>query len=191
VTDIRHPDAVMRRAILRKRAHQDGIDVAEPTVFDAIADRITGSVRALEGALIRVVAYASLTGKPLTATLAGEVLGALYPALAGRAGRSGAAPVPTIAQIQAVVCEHYGLTADELVSTSRAARIARPRQLAMYLARTSTKASLPAIGAAFGGRNHTTVLHAVRKVEQLVSTDPDVDDAVQALARRLRADGRD
>jgi chromosomal replication initiator protein len=189
VTDISHPDHLMRTAILRKRAHQDGIEVLDPTLYDAIAERIAGSVRELEGALIRVVAYASLTGKSLTGDLASEVLGSLYPGASARAG-TGKQP-PTIAQIQAVVCEQYGLTEDELLSTSRAVRVTRPRQLAMYLARKHTKASLPAIGAAFGGRNHTTVLHAIKRVEAALGTDADVDDALRAITGRLRADRHD
>lgn len=183
VTDIRHPDHVVRAAILRKRAHQDGLEIGDESVLTAIAERVRGSVRELEGALIRVVAYASLTGRPLDADLAEEVLGSLYPASQARAG-SGHQP-PTIARIKQAVCEQFGLTAEELDSASRAARIAKPRQLAMYLARMHTKASLPAIGAAFGGRNHTTVMHAVKKVEAQLGTDPDVDDAVRALTTRL------
>ena len=89
------------------------------------------------------------------------------------------------------MCEQFGITADELLSTSRAARVARPRQLAMYLARMHTKASLPAIGAAFGGRNHTTVMHAIKKVEASLGTDPDVDDALRSVTSRLGADRRD
>jgi chromosomal replication initiator protein len=189
VTDIRHPDHHVRTAILRKRAQQDDIEVADERLFDAIADRIDGSVRELEGALIRVVAYASLTGRPLDADLAEEVLGSLYPGSAARPG-SGKQP-PTIRQIQEAVCEHFGITVDELLSASRAARVARPRQLAMYLARMHTKASLPAIGQAFAGRNHTTVLHAIKKVEAALGRDGDVDDAVRALTGRLRTDRRD
>ena len=189
VTDIRHPDHTMRTAILRKRAHQDGIELRDPSLLDAIAERIDGSVRELEGALIRVVAYASLTGRPLDGDLAAEVLGSLYPGSAARVG-SGKQPV-TIVRIQEVVCEQYGLSSDELLSSSRAARIAKPRQLAMYLARMHTKASLPAIGEAFGGRNHTTVMHAVKKVDAAIGTDVDVDDALRAVTARLRADRRD
>ena len=189
VTDISQPDDVIRIAILRKRAQQDGIDVGDESLFDAIAARITGSVRELEGALIRVVAYASLTGRPLDGDLAAEVLGSLYPGTSSRAG-SGKQP-PTILQIQDAVCEQFGLTTDELLSSTRAARIAKPRQLAMYLSRMHTKASLPAIGAAFGGRNHTTVMHAVKKVESSLGSDPDVDDALRSVLSRLGADRRD
>jgi chromosomal replication initiator protein len=189
VTDMSHPDDLMRTTILRKRAHQDGIDVTDPGLYDAIASRIHGSVRELEGALIRVVAYASLTGRPLNADLADEVLGSLYPGSSARAG-SGKQP-PTITQIQDAVVAHFGITMDELLSKSRTARVSRPRQLAMYLARMHTKASLPAIGAAFGGRNHTTVLHAIKKVEAALGKDVDVDEALRIVTTRLRTDRRD
>ena len=112
-------------------------------------------MRALEGALIRIVAFSSLTGRPLTTELATEVLDGLYPAQpAGRA---------LCAEIQAAACQHFGLSAEELLSPSRTARIAWPRQVAMYLARELTDESLPAIGRHFGGRDHTTVLHALRR----------------------------
>jgi chromosomal replication initiator protein len=187
VTDIRAPSHPMRVAILRKRAHHDGIDVSA-AFLDAIAGRMLDNVRALEGALIRVVAFASLTRRPLTAALADEVLANLYPS-SPRPGTRAAAP--TIERIQDTVCEHFGLSRDELLSGSRASRIAWPRQLAMYLAREHTQASLPAIGAAFGGRNHTTVMHAVKRTEQRMGAEDDAYDAVQAVTTRLRADGHD
>ncbi len=187
VTDIAAPCHAVRVAILRKRAHHDGIPVPDDAVLDAIAGRMLDNVRALEGALIRSVAFASLTRRPLTAELADEVLANLYPS-ALRPGTR--APAPSIERIQDSVCEHFGLTRDELLSGSRAARIAWPRQLAMYLAREHTEASLPAIGAAFGGRNHTTVMHAVKRAEHRMGAEPEAYDAIQAVTARLRADGR-
>jgi chromosomal replication initiator protein len=182
VTDIGHPDHAMRMAILRKRADQDGLDVGDPAVLDTIARRIDGSVRELEGALIRVVAYASLTTRPLTAGLAAEVLDSLYP---GGARPGTSTQAPTIAAIQRAVCEQFGLTAEELLGSGRSARVAGARQVAMYLARMHTHESLPAIGAAFGGRNHTTVMHAVRRIQGRLGRDSDIDDAVRALTDRL------
>jgi chromosomal replication initiator protein len=188
VTDIRAPSHAMRVAILRKRAHHDGIQIADDGFLHAIASRMLDNVRALEGALIRVVAYASLTRRALTADLADEVLANLYPS----GPRPGTRPqAPTIERIQDTVCEHFSLTREELLSGSRAARVAWPRQLAMYLSREHTEASLPAIGAAFGGRNHTTVMHAVKRTEERMSADGDAYDAIQAVTTRLRADGRD
>jgi chromosomal replication initiator protein len=188
VTDIRAPSHAMRVAILRKRAHHDGIVITDDGFLDAIAGRLLDNVRALEGALIRVVAYASLTRRRLTPDLADEVLANLYPSGPRPGTRP---PAPTIEQIQDAVCDHFSLTREELLSTSRAAKVAWPRQVAMYLAREHTEASLPAIGAAFAGRNHTTVMHAVKRTEERMSADGDAYDAIQAVTTRLRADGRD
>ena len=188
VTDIQSPCHAMRVAILRKRAQHDGIAVPDASVLDAIAERLFDNVRALEGALIRVVAFSSLTRRPLTSDLAEEVLSGLYPSTPQPGTRPQA---PTIERIQATVCEHFGLTIDELLSSSRTARVAWPRQLAMYLAREHTQASLPTIGAAFGGRNHTTVMHAVKRTEHRMATDGDAYDTIQTVTTRLRADGRD
>ena len=188
VTDIREPTHTMRVAILRKRAHHDGLADVDGAFLDAIADRMLNNVRALEGALIRVVAYGSLTRRALTPDLADEVLANLYPSTPRPGTR---AQPPTIERIQAAVCEHFSLTREELLSGGRTARIAWPRQLAMYLSREHTEASLPAIGAAFGGRNHTTVMHAVKRTEQRMTADGDAYDAIQAVTARLRDDGRD
>ncbi len=188
VTDITAPCHATRVAILRKRAHHDGIEMPDDAVLDAIAGRLLDNVRALEGALIRVVAYASLTRRTLTADLADEVLANLYPSTPRPGTR---AQAPTIERIQEAVCDHFGLRRDELLSGSRAARVAWPRQVAMYLSREHTQASLPAIGAAFGGRNHTTVMHAVKRAEQRMAAEGDAYEAIQAVTARLRADGRD
>jgi chromosomal replication initiator protein len=189
VTDVGSPCHLMRTAVLRKRAQQDGIHLPDPAILDLIAERIEGSVRELEGGLIRVVAFASLTGRPLTVALADEVLAGLYPRSIARAGTAPARP--TVGRIQELVCEHFSITREELVSTSRAARVSLPRQLAMHLVREHTEASLPAIGAAFGGRNHTTVMHALKRIEQHLASDADVQDAVRALTALLRADRHD
>jgi chromosomal replication initiator protein len=180
VADMHPPDLATRMAILRKRAHHDGVDVADEHALSAIAERIDNNVRALEGALIRVVAFSSLTGRPLTAELAGEVLDTLYP----RAKPTRHEP-SSIAEIQAAVGAHFGLTPGELLSTTRAARIAWPRQVAMYLARELTGESLPAIGRHFGGRDHTTVLHACRRASVRLASDDDARRAVEKLCESL------
>jgi chromosomal replication initiator protein len=186
ITDIAPPDHRMRAAVLRKRAQQDDVHVHADDVIDVIAGRVDGSVRELEGALIRVVAFASLTGRELTPALTDDVLANLYP---GTTGRPGTRPgPPTIDRIQQVVCDAFSLTRDELLSSSRAARVAGPRQLAMFLAREHTEASLPAIGTAFAGRNHTTVMHAVKKVRERLESDDDAREIVRDLTARLRAD---
>jgi chromosomal replication initiator protein len=182
VTDVAPPDRAVRIAVLRKRVHHDGVDLRDPQALDVIADRVTDNVRALEGALIRVVAFHSLTGRPLDAELAAEVLDGLYPASRGRR------PIPpTVERIQELTCEAFGITRDELLSTTRTARVAWPRQVAMYLAREHTDESLPAIGRRFGGRNHTTVLHACRKAGARLAADREAYEAVRALTARLHA----
>ena len=160
VADIGAPDRAMRLAVLRKRVQHDGIDLAEPEALDVIADRVTDNVRALEGALIRVVAFHSLTGRRLDAALAEEVLDGLYPAPLARISQP--AP-PTIELIQQLTCEAFGLTLEELVSHERTARVAWPGRSPCTSRREHTDQSLPAIGQRFGGRNHTTVMHACRR----------------------------
>ncbi|HWX73952.1 MAG TPA: chromosomal replication initiator protein DnaA [Solirubrobacteraceae bacterium] len=180
VADIAPPELSTRLAILRKRVQHDGIELADELVLSVLAERVQHNVRALEGALIRVVAYSSLTGRALTAELTGEVLDKLYP---------GATPEPTrdrsVADIQAAVCEYFGISLEELLSTSRSARVAWPRQVAMYLARELTTESLPAIGRRFGGRDHTTVLHAWRRISARIAVDASVHEAVQQLCSGL------
>ena len=180
VADMRPPDPATRMAILRKRADHDGVDAGDEQALAAIAERIDSNVRALEGALIRVVAFSSLTGRPLTAELAVEVLDTLYP----RAKLTHGKP-SSIAEIQAAVSAHFGLTPAELLTTTRSARIAWPRQVAMYLARELTGESLPAIGRHFGGRDHTTVLHACRRASTRLADDADARRAVEKLCESL------
>jgi chromosomal replication initiator protein len=184
VADIGAPDHAVRLAVLRKRVQHDGIELADPEALHVIADRVTDNVRALEGALIRVVAFHSLTGRPLDAELAAEVLDGLYPAARGRLTQPLVSP--TIELIQQMTCEAFGITPDELVSHDRTARLAWPRQVAMYLCREHTDHSLPAIGRRFGGRNHTTVLHACRRTSARLASDQDAFDAVRTLSARLR-----
>jgi chromosomal replication initiator protein len=179
VADIKPPDFSTRVAILRKRAQHDRIDIA-PLALEAIAQHITVNVRTLEGALIRVVAYGSLTGRQLDQKLALEVLDSLYPRPPQRA--------PDIEQIKSAACKQFGISSEELVSTIRSPRLAQPRQLAMYLARELTAASLPAIGRAFGGRDHTTVLHALRRTEQRITADSAYRAHLEELRSLLSAD---
>jgi chromosomal replication initiator protein len=178
VCDIRAPDAATRLTILRKRAVHDGIPAADVDALSVVAERIEDNVRALEGALIRVVAFASLTGRPVTAELASEVLDNLYgPRRVVRR---------TVEDVQAATCEAFGITREELLSSSRTARLTWPRQVAMYLSRELTDQTLPAIGSAFGGRDHTTVMHACKRTAERIAGDPDAFQAVQVLTQRLR-----
>ncbi len=179
VADIQPPDLATRLAILHKRAQHDGVQIADDDAIAAIAERIVDNIRELEGALIRIVAYSSLTGRPLDGPLAHEVLDTLYrPRRTARGGCSAA-------DIQAAVSEHFGLSTDELLSAKRTARVAWPRQLAMYLARELTGESLPAIGRHFGGRDHTTVMHACRRAATRLTDDAAARDAVDKLCRSL------
>jgi chromosomal replication initiator protein len=183
VADIAPPDLATRLTILRKRASHDGVPLDDELALHVIAERIDGNVRALEGALIRVVAFSSLTGRPLTAELARDVLDTLYP----RSAATSPSRPTSIGEIQVAVGEHFGLSAEELLSTSRTARISWPRQVAMYLARELTGESLPAIARQFGGRDHTTVLHAWRRTSARIADDQDARQAVDKLCRNLTA----
>jgi chromosomal replication initiator protein len=166
VADIAPPNLATRMTILRMRVHHDRIAGDSEPALRAIAQRVHSNVRALEGALIRVVAFSSLTGRPLTAELAHEVLNRLYPQ-----APSGARGTRSVVDIQLAACRHFGLTHDELLSSARTPRVAWPRQVAMYLARELTSESLPAIGRHFGGRDHTTVLHAWRRATARIADD--------------------
>jgi chromosomal replication initiator protein len=163
VADLRPPDFHTRVAILRKRALLDGVQLTDESVLGAVAERVTDNVRSLEGALIRIVAYHSLTARPIDLALAATVLDTMYPT------RPSASP--SIGKIQAAVAAHYELAVSELLSASRAARIAWPRQVAIYLARELTSSPLQTIGEAFGGRNHATVLHACKRVSDRLAGD--------------------
>jgi chromosomal replication initiator protein len=181
VADVKPPDLTTRLAILRKRAQHDNVELADDLPLEVIAERIDTNVRVLEGALIRVVAFSSLTGRPLTGELAGEVLDSLYP-------RNKTPLEPgrhSIAEIQAAVGRHFGVSADELLSATRVTRVTWPRQVAMYLARELTGESLPAIGKHFGGRDHTTVLHAWRRTSARIASDEDSRKAVEKLCAHL------
>ncbi len=177
VATMRPPDFATRVAILRKRAALDRIRIEDQTVLELIADRITDNVRQLEGALIRVVAYHSLTQLPIDVHLAETVLDEIHPRVNNTA--------TSIADIQEVVARYYGVTVAELTSASRAARLNWPRQLAIHLARELTAASLQAIGEAFGGRNHATVLHACKRVEERVGNDQQTVHELQELTAAL------
>jgi len=183
VADIGSPDHATRVAILRKRVALDRICLADPAVLHLIAERVTSNVRALEGALIRVVAHHSLTRQPIDLALATTVLDGMYPSPASRPA--------SVADIQAAVAAHHELSVDELVSSSKAARIAWPRQMAIHLTRDITDASLKDIGHAFGGRNHATVLHACKRVSDRVAHDQQAArelEELEQLVRKRQAD---
>jgi chromosomal replication initiator protein len=176
-------------AILRKRAAIDGVPLAQDGVLELIAERVLDNVRALEGALIRIVAFHSLTGESIDRELAGRVLDGLH---YSRPSAVGTGPKPlSLDAIKSTVAAHYGLSVGELVSPSRTARVAWPRQLAIHLARELTGAPLTAIGSAFGGRNHATVLHACRRVAERRRSDQQAAVDIDELTRSLRGERGD
>jgi chromosomal replication initiator protein len=176
ITDVQPPDLELRIAILRKRVMTDGYPIRDPEVLSFIAARVSTNVRQLEGALIRVVAHSSISGRPVTVELAQEVLTDLFP------GGDGEVRMDLI---QEAVARHYSISLDELVGEKRTKRVVMPRQVAMYLCRELTDSSLPAIGRAFGGRDHTTVLYAVQKVTKQMAEGGDLYQAVQTLTSSL------
>ena len=178
VADIRPPDHATRLAILSKRAELDHLQLEDRSVLDLIAQRVGNNVRALEGALIRVVAYHSLTQRPIDAELTMTVLDGLYP--------RPVSPGSSITDIQHLVAARYNLSRDELLSPSKTARVAWPRQIAMHLTREFTDASLHKLGQAFGGRNHATILHACKRVSERLLNDHEAAKELEELSALLR-----
>jgi chromosomal replication initiator protein len=178
VAELEPPDFEARMAILRKRARIDSLqEVADETLAE-VARYVNASVRSLEGALIRVIAYASLRGERPTPNLARQVLERLYPDASDDTRC-------TLEQVQDAAAELFGVSRDALLARDRTPRIAFARQVAMYVARELTDETLPAIGRGFGGRNHTTVLHAHRRIATDMARDQHTLDAVETLRARL------
>ena len=178
ITDIQPPDLETRIAILRKKVKTDGIHVPDPQVLSFIASRISTNIRELEGALTRVVAFSSLTGRSLSVSLAEDVLKDVFP--------QGEGVEVSIHRIQELVSERFQLSMDELCGDKRSQNIVYPRQVAMYLSRELTDSSLPKIGKEFGGRDHTTVIHATSKIARLIREDRSVYNLVQELTARVK-----
>jgi chromosomal replication initiator protein len=175
VTDIQPPDFDTRVAILRKRIQHDDIVLADEDAVELIAARVTHDVRALESALIRIIAHQSLTQTPITRARTLAVLDRLYPAPAAR--------TYSIEAIQHAVCQASDVRLEDVLSRSRTARIARARQLAMFLSRELTDSTLPDIGRQFGGRDHTTVMHGCQQVQRKLTHDA----GLRAAITRVRA----
>jgi chromosomal replication initiator protein len=178
ITDIQPPDLETRIAILRKRVKTDGIHVPDPQVLTFIASRVSTNIRELEGALTRVVAFSSLTGRLMTVDLAQDVLRDVFP--------QGEPAEVSIERIQETVIDRFGISLDELCGDRRSQNIVYPRQVAMYLSRELTDSSLPKIGRHFGGRDHTTVIHATSKIARLIREDRSVYNLVQELTARIK-----
>jgi chromosomal replication initiator protein len=178
ITDIQPPDLETRIAILRKKVKTDGIHVPDTQVLTFIAGRVSTNIRELEGALTRVVAFSSLTGRPMTVELAQDVLKDVFP--------QGEAAEVSIKRIQDLVAERFNMSLEELCGDKRSQNIVYPRQVAMYLSRELTDSSLPKIGKEFGGRDHTTVIHATSKIARLIREDRSVYNLVQELTARVK-----
>ena len=171
IVDVQAPDLETKMAILDKKSEADGIHLPEDVrIF--IATKTKSNVRELEGALVKLIAYSSVTGTPITLDMAKQTLKYLT---AGHEKRI------TIDSIIRSVAEHWGMPHASLKQKSNERRIAYPRQVAMYLAKDLTQASLPEIGRAFGGKHHTTVLHSIQKIESLRQRDVDLNRTIQSL----------
>ncbi|MFT4048503.1 MAG: chromosomal replication initiator protein DnaA [Solirubrobacterales bacterium] len=185
VVEVEQPDDRLRRAILTKRVSVDNIHVDDDLALDRIAQRVPANVRSLEGALIRVSAFASMRGEPVTSELVDELLSALHPHTAGQATEHSRPTVP-IEKIQQTVADHFDLSVDDLLSASRARNIAGPRQIAMFLACEYSGQTLPMIARAFG-RDHSTVVHARDKLRAANREDPAAAAAVDSLKTVLHS----
>ena len=165
IVDIQPPDFETKIAILKKKAETEGIDLPDEVAM-FIATAITSNIRALEGCLIKIAAHSTFTQQKLTLELAQRTLSDIL-----ETHESQAKPRITVARIQEVVASHYKIKLDDMKSSTRLRAIAFPRQIAMFLSRKLTNLSLPAIGEHFGGKDHTTIMYACQKIEDLEKTD--------------------
>ncbi|MBY0097573.1 chromosomal replication initiator protein DnaA [Mesobacillus maritimus] len=177
ITDITPPDLETRVAILKKKAKAEGLDIPNEVML-YIANQIDSNIRELEGALIRVVAYSSLINKDINADLAAEALKDIIP--------SSKPKVITILDIQRTVGQHYNVKLEDFKAKKRTKSVAFPRQIAMYLSRELTDFSLPKIGEEFGGRDHTTVIHAHEKISKLLATDSALQKQLKEIHEQLK-----
>src|SRR5690606_27681265 len=177
ITDITPPDLETRIAILRKKAKAAGLDIPNEVML-YIANQIDTNIRELEGALIRVVAYSSLINKDINADLAAEALKSIIP--------SSKPKVVTILDIQKAVGAEFNVKLEDFKAKKRTKSIAFPRQIAMYLSREMTDFSLPKIGEEFGGRDHTTVIHAHEKISNLIETDSEFQSKIDEIRNSLK-----
>lgn len=177
ITDIQPPDLETRIAILQRKAKADRLEIPEEVSY-YIANQINSNIRELEGALIRVVAYSSLVNEDVSVELAEQALKDIL--------SPDKPKVITVHQIQKVISDHFGLKIDEIKAKKRTRNVAHPRQIAMYLTRELTDLSLPRIGEAFGGRDHTTVLHACDKISSDMGTDDQLKQTVERLSQAIK-----
>ena len=175
IADIQPPDFETRVAILKKKAALERVRLADDVAY-LIASRVKSNIRELEGSLTRMIAFCALTGREMSVDLAQEVLGELW----GEEEK-----IITIEQIQRKVAEAYGIKLSDLKAKNRTKAVAFPRQIAMYIARQLTHASLSEVGRAFGGKDHTTVLHAVDKIQVLLQEDPKLRKSIDGLIQGI------
>jgi chromosomal replication initiator protein len=187
VVEIDRPDSRLRQAILKKRVRVDNIPLDDDLALERIAERVPANVRSLEGALIRVSAYASMRNEPVTSQLVDELLDSLHPHTAGQATEHHTPRVP-ITEIQAAVADHFDLTVEELLSKDRSRRVSGPRQIAMFLSCEMSGETLPMIASAFG-RDHSTVVHARDRIASTRRTDPHAAEAVDSLRTVIHGRG--
>jgi chromosomal replication initiator protein len=176
IADIQPPDIETKIAILRKKAEAERVEIPENVAL-FIASKVRTNIRELEGSLIRLIAYASLTGRDIDLPLAQETLRDLL--------NTEDKPVTT-EMIQKFVADHYSLKISDLKAKNNSKSVAVPRQIAMYLTKTLTTASLPEIGKDFGGKHHSTVIHSVRKIDELRRQDPDFDRLINSFVQAFR-----
>jgi chromosomal replication initiator protein len=176
IADIQPPDIETKVAILKKKAETEAVPLPDGVAM-YMASRIKSNIRELEGSLIRLIAYASLQGRPLTLELAQEVLRNVI----DHDDRA-----ITIEQIQKFVADYYQLKLTELKSRNNSKSVAMPRQVAMYLCKSLTHASLPEIGRSFGGKHHSTVIHSIKKVEELRKKDADFNSLITNLLESFK-----
>lgn len=177
ITDIQQPDLETRAAILRKKSEQENLRVDNDVLLH-LANRINSNIRELEGALTRIYAYASFTSRPISADLVDEVLKDTI--------NNEAKKEITVEAIQVLVSQHFGIRPSDMKAKKRTRAISYPRQIAMYLSRQLTDHSLPRLGEEFGGRDHTTVLHACDKIEKELASDRELTTLLDTLAKQLQ-----
>jgi chromosomal replication initiator protein len=176
IADIQPPDLETKVAILKRKAEAEGVPVPDAVAI-YIAGKIKSNIRELEGSLIRLIAYASLTGREISLTLAQDVL---------RNVLQNEERAVTIEIIQKFVSDYYQLKIGDLKSRNNSKSVAMPRQIAMYLCKSLTNASLPEIGKSFGGKHHSTVIHSIRKIEDLRQRDGDFNTLINNLKESFR-----
>ena len=165
----------MRLGILQNRAEKSEVSVPDK-VLDFLARKITSNVREIEGAFNRIIAHATLVGRDITIELTKDILSDLLRASNRKI---------TVDDIQKQVAVHFNIRISDMFSARRARQIARPRQIAMYLSKNLTSLSYPEIGRKFGNRDHTTIMHAVKKIEDVIKLDPELSDDIQILKSML------